>query len=1030
MSDITDQAEFDALRQTYAAYEDSSNTNFNSSGDVTITLRPGYIFRTDQLRCSGQTTLIADECIVNIEVKGDGGEGWEGGQFRCRNGQVVTTHTGTGNTNNQQWPAWIASSTGRPTFDIAGCTFRSPNAGEATLHLGCMAEGGSNFTGLTLDGWGFFLPFGYTPLVGVTFSGAEVADSGTGIPGTPAVTNMRSQKATGTGAGTIKALYSGLYGCDTTAWLASAQNSANVVIDLITSVVDGQTKFYWFIVDNNSSTVQLSDGFACKVGDNGFDRLPTDFISGQSWLPRFNDDLTGSEITDITLDLGTNNVWAMGDGSTLTLPVRTLSDGTNNYVTLSGSKGIMVENDYQVVISDSTIRTLLDVNISTITGISVYTYTHECYTSSGNVKTVTSTPAVMEGEMQTDQSTYDVSSLGSESGLLNSRTLATATSLSMSDLDDLYAILKSTAINNTDELIQFSVAGSKISIGTGIWTLTTATSLTSTNTNVRTSATLTGGDIFDGFVGNAFRSFLAVTMGGDVSIDMATSINMNNITDGASSNLFKAPTITNIPTTVKSKYQNTNTINFSSATTFEETAEVTGNITGSVGGNTMAGTYGGNITLSGTGNNSMNATVAGNIAVTGTGNNTVNGAVVGNISLTSTGNHTISSGASCVDLILSGTSYIIDGTVTGDTTVFAGNATVNGSLKDTSHVSGTMVLGGGGSIDGTLSKNGSGNANSLTMTPAQAATVDLVVTTGTLELFGVVRADFKSVSGLTSDNLASTTTTFEVPSGLPTGRAILKLRGSADNVFIFDSTHTTGSKTTLGTITNVSGSTTTYDMYFKPTNVYGDNGIFYLTTSLIGNIDSNVDVVNTITHVEHPDVLTSAAEKITTSAAAAMNAVTGTIGTVLISGATDEINAPTTQHVLMRVTDEDDYLRLMANNVSSVDLIYPGSNDGTVVDISKVTLTSLASDGQQLLTAISSTGSGTLSGQITTSSAITAVLVASNPAGITVPQVEGAIRPLTDSIENRVADVADHMEIDLSGIDPKDAYNPDTDYKT
>ena len=302
-----------------------------------------------------------------------------------------------------------------------------------------------------------------------------------------------------------------------------------------------------------------------------------------------------------------------------------------------------------------------------------------------------------------------------------------------------------------------------------------------------------------------------------------------------------------------------------------------------------------------------------------------------------------------------------------------------------------------------------------------AATVNITGSTLTPTLTG---------GGTITIPVVATTTTFVVPAGLPTGRAILKIRSTSSNDFLFDGAHTEGVKTVLAVVDNVVGSTVKYDMYFKPTNVYGPDGIFYLTTVLNGDIDSISTREVAITHVEHPNVLTEAAETVSTTAVAAMNNVTGTQGTILISGATDVISAPATQRILMEVTDEFDYLRLMANRQQLVDLIYPGSNDGTVVDVRGVGLTSLASNGQMRLTAVSIAGTGTLSGQITTDTAITAVLIADNPAGITGPQVENAIRPLTDSIENRVADVADHMEIDLSGIDPKDAYNPDTDYKT
>ena len=55
---------------------------------------------------------------------------------------------------------------------------------------------------------------------------------------------------------------------------------------------------------------------------------------------------------------------------------------------------------------------------------------------------------------------------------------------------------------------------------------------------------------------------------------------------------------------------------------------------------------------------------------------------------------------------------------------------------------------------------------------ATISNIDLVVTTGTLEIFGVT-GGFKSVTGNVNFNVADTFTTFQVDGALPTGRVIL-----------------------------------------------------------------------------------------------------------------------------------------------------------------------------------------------------------------------------------------------------------------
>ena len=320
-----------------------------------------------------------------------------------------------------------------------------------------------------------------------------------------------------------------------------------------------------------------------------------------------------------------------------------------------------------------------------------------------------------------------------------------------------------------------------------------------------------------------------------------------------------------------------------------------------------------------------------------------------------------------------------------------------------------------------------------------AATVNITGSTLTPTLTG---------GGTITIPVASTTTTFVVGADKPSGRVILKLRGSAIGTNVIDTTHTSSVKTTLSTFTNDTTSSAIYDIYYQPTNTFGANGEFFITSKISSSISGTIDKEVDITSAQHADVLTTAAENadLTGITATMSNPGTGTTSNIAIGGTdTTTADAPQSQAILLRVVDDVFYLNLMANAESDIDFLLPLIQSGTSVNQKHFTLTS-SDNEQQGITAASGTDTGTLVGTITTGGSpatIRAVNITPNSAGISGPEVESAVRPLTDAIEtkvdstktvvdsteNRVADIADKDET-LPGPFKKAAYNPDTDYKT
>ena len=279
--------------------------------------------------------------------------------------------------------------------------------------------------------------------------------------------------------------------------------------------------------------------------------------------------------------------------------------------------------------------------------------------------------------------------------------------------------------------------------------------------------------------------------------------------------------------------------------------DTTSNVTIGTGSSTIGGTIGGNLQL-GTGAHSLDTDVTGTTTITGNGKLILRGTYGGKVTaVNSTTFHdidaTISAGGLQLGTSASGTT-LVQGSIVGPVTIgngvttldaattgniiFGNGATIVNSVitGNVTQGTGTLTLGASSNITGTLTKSGSGDANRLTISAgAVTSNIDLVVTTGTLEIFGASSDnDFNSVSGTVNYNVAVTTTTFQIDSSLPTGRAIFKDRSASAGTWLMDVAHTNGVTTTLGTITNDSVSPTNYDIYYKPDNTFWSKWYFLL----------------------------------------------------------------------------------------------------------------------------------------------------------------------------------------------------------
>ena len=452
-----------------------------------------------------------------------------------------------------------------------------------------------------------------------------------------------------------------------------------------------------------------------------------------------------------------------------------------------------------------------------------------------------------------------------------------------------------------------------------------------------------------------------------------------------------APSITDLPATVGTSTLNpTNTMTTDKATQQGAGSVINGPLVGSIQGVSYGGNITGSSTTTGVGDNTQPSTgtiggaidwAAGDHTLAGASSSTVD-LKVGDHELSgefadtvdvaagdsvfsgefadtvdaAAGNHTFS-GDFTKAVVAGAGNQTLSGNFTETVTIGAGVPTVSGNLAkiltagngnmsisgdvhDVTHGTGTFALTVAGSMDGTLRKSGSGNSNSVTMTPAQAATVTLIVASGTIELFGASRADYLSVTGLTNNNAAATTTVVTIPSSYPSGKYIIELSTTADSQSKTVNTFTTGTDLEILNITNPE-TTATYIVYFKPTDVItGDETTSFVYQPVIQSISTSGtnQSFNVNESAIDQNLLTSLAEEATVGTELAtftFNGASTTTGLINISGATSGAGLPAdrTQKLILSQRDSDNYLILLSNIGAAGDVIInPGSNQETQID--------------------------------------------------------------------------------------------------
>ena len=584
-----------------------------------------------------------------------------------------------------------------------------------------------------------------------------------------------------------------------------------------------------------------------------------------------------------------------------------------------------------------------------------------------------------------------------------------------------------TANNNyTATLSAANIADADSNIGSSATGIGGKVTLGNAATQHTVSATITAGGLEMGNGTHTISSTAnitgAVSMGAgaqttdgtiDGTLTMGTGVKtLNGIVKGAVSTTGSLNTglVSNCQSTVTSTANSSSIINgtlggkltLADANHTVGATITTGGMTLGTGDHTIDATITGPVVL-GAGASTINGTYVGDMTV-GAGNTALGGSITGAVTL-GNGNHTVTT-TSLSELLQTGN----------------GDTVIDGTISAITDGTGTLTFAAGTVVTGLITKSGDGASNGLIVDAAFDTSNPLTVPSGTLDVFGVP-SWVGTVTGNVNFILDPTNTSFEIPAGLPPGRVLL--RNLTDNVNTSDVEYV-GSKIVLGSFVNVPTGAKDYRIYYKATNTYGSNGVFYLTTIANGSNNNTADTIVSVVRADHPNVLTVAAELadidgLTATMSLPANPVAPSVkhtSEITITGTTDQIFGPQTQALLMRVTDDVSYLNLMANNEDTVDYILPVVQSGTTIDRGVLTLT--ATD-QQSITAVN--GVGTSEGELVADftaggKSFTSVFIFPNPLGITIPEVIVAVDD--SATAGRVKDMRGN---ELLGLAPQDEDN-------
>ena len=218
----------------------------------------------------------------------------------------------------------------------------------------------------------------------------------------------------------------------------------------------------------------------------------------------------------------------------------------------------------------------------------------------------------------------------------------------------------------------------------------------------------------------------------------------------------------------------------------------------------------------------------------------------------------------------------------------------------------------------------------------------------------------------------------------PSGRFIVRDLGANTNTV---GTHTFGAESDILDIANVSSGATSFRIYYKPNN---SGSIFYSTFVQDVANDSNGDANISLISVRHADALTDSAAIATPPTSSLMIDTTDSSkGLVTIGTTGTPSNEAQTLRMFLDLTDDNDYITLLADNEALNDFIRP-NKAGTTIDQSILTLTATAQRQLQAVSPQSGFTIADLSGGIPTViifPASTGISVADVVAGVNASEV-------------------------------------------
>ena len=583
---------------TTALYQDNdASTGGNPGLDVNADIRfPGgsHVQCTDMSIVANDDAFRLDNGIFEMNFASDGAGPWTG-TFELTNSAFV--YAGTANFTS--WPNWrnggqVATGPNRTILNIANSTAYSING--QTLIFPDMQAVSSTAGVHNLAGFAFgpnnIGSLGITSIdyQGLTFGNAVAGQAGRDV-------NLRVTLVGGT---TNWVEWMMFHSCDFDAWaVRNTGNDNNIVLTDNNNWTNNATNPTVFWVNNDYSQALRNQGDFTWFSRN-VDSIPRHIV-GEGWNPRFLDNLSTNDVTDVKIDFGDRNIHE-GQGTAAgnvnqsnALVVHTPVGGVNEIATHNGNtrrSGFIVESGR--ILTARAVNTNIPIpanNAPTIT-VPFWSYTNECYTNR-NLQMVTSARSVMttRGIFRTEDSVNRT--IANEEALLNNRDMAAALSLNTTtggglgtlgtnDFDNAYAMMKERGFTGSHTVLNATANGTNMDHGAAnVSFALNTTTVASNNLNgtdvYRARGTWAGGTLYNGVTTTGNIAFT----GGNQNVSSMTfnceNISLTNLTIGTGVVVNASGDINDWPTTVPAAtYRGTAQMTAGTTYTFDTAADVSG----------------------------------------------------------------------------------------------------------------------------------------------------------------------------------------------------------------------------------------------------------------------------------------------------------------------------------------------------------------------------------------------------------------------------------------------------------------------